>query len=197
MTTECAPKSKEHTSVVIYSRGYIRRETKNSWCRTGPVLHRFPKKKKATKQEEDSHVSQWHRKWHQEHSKIRSSFQPKVFWKNYQTAPPFPFPATPSFQVKNKKLSEVRRHSRGKNTGHLNWTWSRHQQQYVKRKKKPQTLPSPSRMIKLNSRASFSTCTRLSRVAVIPVGLHPYCTAHDDLRVKDSGQRHEAHRHSI
>lgn len=31
-------------------------------------------------------------------------------------------------------------------------------------------------MIKSNSRASFSTCTRLSRVAVIPVGLHPYYT---------------------
>ncbi len=40
----------------------------------------------------------------------------------------------------------------------------------------------PSRMIKLCSRASCRTSLRRSKVAVIPVGLHPYCAIRNSVK---------------
>lgn len=67
----------------------------------------------------DPHVSRWHRRLRQEHSQTQSSFQLKVFWRNYRIVPPFPFPVVLLPRARNKKEHEMRSRSKGKNTDHL------------------------------------------------------------------------------
>ena len=119
----------------------------------------------------DPHVSRWHRRLRQEHSQTQSSFQLKVFWRNYRIVPPFPFPVVLLPRARNKKEHEMRSRSKGKNTDHLSIS-------IINIFQIEEGNP-PSRMIRSNSRASSNTSMRLSRVAVIPVGLHPYCMADD------------------